>query len=229
MKNVIITGATGGLGVFVTNEFLASGFRVIATVADTEKESGLVAHPNLEQRAVDLSNEQETTEFVASVIEKYKTIDAALLLVGGFAMGSIGSTSGNDLKRMYKLNFETAYYTTRALFGHMVTNGVGRLVFIGARPAISPASGKSMIAYALSKSLLFSLAQYLNEDAKGTNVVTTVVVPSTLDTPLNRANMPNVDWSDWVSPQQLSDILTFICGDSASVLRETVLKVYGNS
>jgi NAD(P)-dependent dehydrogenase (short-subunit alcohol dehydrogenase family) len=89
--------------------------------------------------------------------------------------------------------------------------------------------GKNLIAYGLSKSLLFKLAEYLNEEAKGKNVTATVVVPSTLDTPLNRKNMPEANPGNWVKPDALADVLEFIVSDKSSPLRETVLKVYDNS
>jgi NAD(P)-dependent dehydrogenase (short-subunit alcohol dehydrogenase family) len=99
----------------------------------------------------------------------------------------------------------------------------------GARPAISAAQGKGLIAYALSKSLLFKLAEFLNEDAKGKNVTATVVVPSTLDTPLNRKSMPDVNHEDWVKPSALAELLEFTANNKGSVLRETVLKAYNNA
>jgi NAD(P)-dependent dehydrogenase (short-subunit alcohol dehydrogenase family) len=86
-----------------------------------------------------------------------------------------------------------------------------------------------MIAYGLSKSLLFKLADYLNAEAKGKNVTVTVVAPSTLDTELNRKSMPDADPEKWVKPAALAEILEFVVSDSAMPLRETVLKVYNNS
>jgi len=102
------------------------------------------------------------------------------------------------------------------------------LVYIGARPAIEPAQGKNLVAYGLSKSLLFKLAEYLNEEAKGKNVTATVVAPSTLDTPLNRKTMPDTDPAIWVKPAALAEILEFVVSEKSSVLRESVLKVYNN-
>ncbi|MDB4901792.1 MAG: family NAD(P)-dependent oxidoreductase [Mucilaginibacter sp.] len=229
MNTIIITGAGGSLGTAVTKTFLDEGYNVIATVSNDSAKNNIPPHPRLDVRAVNLTNEAETTAFVKSVIEKYHKIDAALLLVGTFAMGSMEATSGDDLKKMYALNFETAYYAARPLFKHMKDSGKGRIVFVGSRPALNPADGKSMVAYALSKSLLFNLADYMNEETKGTNVVTTVVVPSIIDTPVNRKVIPGADPSRWVKPQQIADIMKFICSDTADVLRETVLKVYDNS
>lgn len=229
MKTVIITGANGNLGSAVTKEFLGKGYKVVATVITEAMKDDFDAHENLEVKVVNLTSEEEANSFVQSTIEKYKTVDAALLLVGGFAMGDITTTKLDDIKKQVSLNFDTAYNVTKPLYAHMMQNNNGRIVFIGARPALNAAQGKNLIAYGLSKSLLFKLAEFLNEDAKGKNVTVTVVAPSTLDTPLNRQSMPDVNPGIWVKPSALAEILGFVVSDKSSVLRETVLKVYNNA
>jgi NAD(P)-dependent dehydrogenase (short-subunit alcohol dehydrogenase family) len=229
MKTVIITGANGNLGSAVTAEFLGKGYRVIATVRKEEDRTELPPHENLQVEVIDLNDESKAAGFVKHAISENTTIDAALLLVGGFAMGDIDKTTMNDIRQQIALNFETAYHITQPLFSHMMQNGKGRLVFIGARPAIEPFFGKNLLAYGLSKSLLFTLAGYLNATAKGKNITATVVAPSTLDTPINRKNMPDTDPETWVKPAVLAEILEFIVSDKSHPLRETVLKVYNNS
>jgi NAD(P)-dependent dehydrogenase (short-subunit alcohol dehydrogenase family) len=229
MKTVIVTGANGNLGNAVTNMFLNKGYTVIATVSKEESKKELPAHDRLFIEAIDLTNEEKTTSFVQNAIATHKKIDAALLLVGGFAMGKIAETSGEMIKKQIALNFETAYYVTRPLLQHMQEQNDGRLVFIGSRPALKPADGKNMVAYALSKSLLFQLADFINAEMRGKNIVATVAVPSTLDTEANRKSMPQANPDHWVKPEAMAEILEFICSDTASVLRETVLKVYNNA
>ena len=229
MKTVIITGANGNLGTAVTKEFLDKNYRVIATVARENAARDLKPHPNLEISVVNLTDEKETASFVENTIQKYTVIDAALLLVGGFAMGGIENTTGDDLRKQIALNFETAFYVTKPLFGHMMHNKKGNIVFISARPALNPAQGKDLIAYGLSKSLLLTLAEYLNEAAKGLNVSISVVVPSTLDTPLNRQSMPDVNPDNLVKPLEIAETLEFLVSDKSSALRETVLKIYNNA
>ncbi len=226
---VLITGANGNLGTAVTNTFLKQGYKVVATVINEEEKKELPQNENLQIEVVNLTNESETASFVQNAIEKYKKVDGALLLVGGFAMGDIRVTKTDEIKKQISLNFDTAYNVARPLFQHMIENNNGRIVFIGARPALQAAAGKDLLAYGLSKSLLFKLAEYLNEEAKGKNVTATVVAPSTLDTPLNRKNMPEVNPDNWVKPEVLADILEFIISNKAFPLRETVLKVYNNS
>ena len=229
MKTVIITGANGNLGSAVTKEFLDKGYQVIATVMADSMIADLGVHDHLDIRVVNLGDASETNDFIRSVIDRYKTVDAALLLVGGFAMGNISATSVNDIDKQIELNFKTAYHVTQPLFQHMIANGNGRLVYIGARPALEASQGKNLLAYGLSKSLLFKLAEYLNEEAKGKNVTATVVAPSTLDTPLNRKTMPDTDPAIWVKPSALAEILEFIVSDKNSPIREPVIKVYNNA
>jgi NAD(P)-dependent dehydrogenase (short-subunit alcohol dehydrogenase family) len=229
MKTVIITGANGNLGSAVTKHFLENGYNVIATVHNEEAKKDLSPQNNLSIEVVNLTEESATENFVYSAIEKHSTIDGALLLVGGFAMGTISNSKLEDIKKQMALNFDTAYNVTRPLFQHMKENGSGRIVFIGSRPALEAKAGKELIAYGLSKSLLFKLAEYINAEAKGKNVTATVVVPSTIDTPLNRKNMPDANPDKWVKPEALANILEFIVSDKSSPLRDTVLKVYNNS
>lgn len=229
MKTVIITGANGNLGMAVTREFLEKGYRVVATVLHESMKADFPAHDSLILSVADLGNEAAAAGFVQSVIEHYGTVAAGLLLVGGFAMGGIDTTSSSIIEQQIALNFTTAYHVARPLFQHMMLQKTGRLIFIGARPAIEPSQGKNLMAYGLSKSMLFTLAEFLNAEAKGTNVTATVVAPSTLDTPLNRKSMPDTDPEIWVKPHALAEILSFIVSEQGVPLRETVLKVYNNA
>lgn len=229
MKTILITGANGNLGTAVTKEFLEKNYRVLVTVSNERARMDFQSHPNLDISVVNLTNENETYAFIQRIIQQYHVIDAGLLLVGGFAMGSLAETSGEDLHKQISLNFETAYYVTRPLFAHMMANKRGSVVFIGARPALKPAQGKDMISYALSKSLLFKLAEFLNEEAREVNVSVSVVVPSTLDTPLNRSSMPNVNPDNWVKTSDVAETLEFLVSDKSKAWKETVLKIYNNA
>ena len=151
------------------------------------------------------------------------------MLVGGFAAGNIGATTGAAIQKMFSLNFETAYFLTRPLLAHMQEKKQGRLLFIGARPALQASQGKDLLAYAITKSLLFKLAEFINESEKGNNITASVIVPSTIDTPVNRQSMPEADPAQWVSPEALAETMEFVVSDKGNTLRETVLKVYNNA
>jgi NAD(P)-dependent dehydrogenase (short-subunit alcohol dehydrogenase family) len=229
MKTVIITGANGGLGTAVTKNFLLKGYKVIATVRKETDKKELPQNENLKVEVMDLTQEEETEQFIKKIIDQHHTIDGALLLVGGFAAGDIAATKSGDIKKQISLNFDTAYHVTRPLFRHMMESNNGKIVFVGARPALQATAGKSLIAYGLSKSLLFKLAEYLNAEAKGKNVTVSVIAPSTIDTEPNRKSMPAADFEKWVKPEALAEVLEFLISAKGTVLRETLLKVYNNA
>ena len=229
MKTIIITGANGNLGIACVKKFLDEGYKVIAVDGSNNHLDFAAGKANYEFTTVNLSNEEETNIFITGLIKKYAKIDGALLLVGGFAAGNMAATTGTDIHKMFSLNFETAYFMARPLLQHMQQNNYGRLIFIGARPAIQAAQGKDLLAYALTKSLLFKLADFINEENKGKNITASVIVPSTIDTALNRKSMPDVNPANWVKPETLADTMEFVISDKGSVLRETVLKVYNNA
>jgi NAD(P)-dependent dehydrogenase (short-subunit alcohol dehydrogenase family) len=178
---------------------------------------------------LDLMDEPGVEGMINVVIKKYSSIDAALLLVGGYAGGTIKDTTISAVKKMIDLNFETAYNVARPVFNHMITKNQGRIIFIGARPAINAADGKKNLAYALSKSLLFKLSEYLNAEAKDKNVVTAVIAPSTMDTPANRKSMPDADFSKWVKTEDVANLMALLVSEKGDALREPVLKMYGGS
>jgi NAD(P)-dependent dehydrogenase (short-subunit alcohol dehydrogenase family) len=227
-KNVVITGGSGGLGKTVVQQFVSEGYQVIATVSPG-KTLGFEIE-GVQTYEADLTDEKNVSTVMEAIIKKYGIIDAAVLLVGGFVMGGIKETDGEALRNMYSLNFETAYYVARPLFLQMLNQpGGGRIVLVGSRPALVASQGKGTLAYSLSKSLLFKLAEYLNAEGSAKNVVTAVVAPSTIDTPVNRKSMPNADFATWVKPEEIAEIMTFISSAKASVLRDPVFKVYGKA
>jgi NAD(P)-dependent dehydrogenase (short-subunit alcohol dehydrogenase family) len=165
-------------------------------------------------------------KFVDETLAKHKTIDAAVLTVGGFAMGKVAETKTSDIAKQYKLNFETAYNVARPVFVQMLKQNSGRIFIIGSKPGFDARNGKGMVAYGLAKSLIFRLAELMNDEAKGKNVVTSVVVPSTIDTQPNRKAMPDANFDNWVKPEAIADVIHWHCTNQAAVLRESILKVY---
>jgi NAD(P)-dependent dehydrogenase (short-subunit alcohol dehydrogenase family) len=227
-KIAIITGANGNMGRAVAQRFLADGYVVEGSDASARLEAS-VPNDVASQHVVDLMNEDAAREFVQSVIDRHQRIDVAVLTVGGFAMGSIAETKTSDITYQYKLNFETAYNVARPIFLQMMEQGEGRLFLVGARPALSAAGSKGLIAYGLAKSLIFRVAELMNDEATGTNASVAVVVPSIIDTPQNRSSMPDADFSEWVTTEQIATVIAFHASEQAGALRESVIKVYGGA
>jgi NAD(P)-dependent dehydrogenase (short-subunit alcohol dehydrogenase family) len=228
-KNAIITGAAGNLGEAAVKKFLALDYNVIATVSPGRK-LGYDTIAPVDIHELDLTDEAAVEKFASRVIQAYGSIHAALFLVGGFASGKIAETDHALISKMHKLNFDTAYFLARPIFVRMCNQpDGGRLIFVGSRPSLIAKQGKNNVAYALAKSLLFKLAEFLNVEGSSSNVVSTVVVPSTIDTPQNRSSNPGANFDDWVKSEAIAEAMAFICSEEGKVLREPVFKVYGNA
>lgn len=224
MKTAIITGFSGNLGNAVADKFLKEGYQVAGTI--TARDQVENTNAQLQTVEVDLMKEEAAAAFVQSVIDKHKQIDVAVLTVGGFAMASIADTATADIEKQIKLNFNTAYNVARPVLEQMKKQGSGRLFLIGSKPGLDMHNSKGMVAYGLAKSLIFRLAELMNDETKGSDVVTAVVVPSTIDTPQNRKAMPDADTTKWVRPEAIADIIYYYCTGEAGILREPVIKVY---
>jgi NAD(P)-dependent dehydrogenase (short-subunit alcohol dehydrogenase family) len=228
-KIAIVTGSSGNLGQEVVRKFIAERYKVIGTVIPNDPVPMDFPADSFEKVIVDLMKEESSATFIQSVIEKYKSIDVAILTVGGFAMGKIADTKAADIYKQFKLNFETAYHVARPVFAQMLTQSSGRIFLVGSKPGLNAKNGKGMVAYGLAKSLIFRLAELMNDEAKGHNVVTSVIVPSTIDTPQNRKSMPDANFTNWVKAEDIADTVYYYCSDAARSLREPVIKVYGNA
>ena len=224
MKTALITGAAGSLGTAVAKRFTSNGYKVIGIVNKISTSS------DFETVQADLTDEAQTEKAVTDILEKYSQIDVLIATAGGFAMGDIKDTKSSDIMAQYKINFETAYHIARPVFNHMKSRGSGRIFLTGSRAGIDTVAGaKSMLAYSLSKSLLARLAEVLNEEAKDLDVVTSLIVPSIIDTPPNRKAMPGADTSKWVTPEAIAEVIYFYGSEAAISLREPIIKVYGKS
>ena len=227
MKSILVTGATGNLGRQVVKAFLATGYKVFGTTIPGELELPEFKHQNFQKVVVDLLSEEDSEKAIASIIATAGNIDVAVLTVGGFAMGHIVDTTTSAINKQYRLNFETAYNVARPVFLRMQKQNGGRIFLIGSRPGLESHSGKGMVAYSLAKSLLFRLAELMNDEGKDQNVVTNIIIPGTIDTPQNRSAMPDADFSKWVTAENISNVILYYCSQDAAVIREPIIKMYG--
>src|SRR5437868_14560670 len=142
MKTAIVTGASGNLGQAVAKKFIEEGYFVIGTVIPNDPVPVNFSADKFEKIVVDLMNEDDSQKFIDAVIAKQGSVDAAILTVGGFAMGKIADTKTSDVAQQYKLNFEIAYNVARPLFVHMLKQNSGRIFIIGSKPGLDARNGK---------------------------------------------------------------------------------------
>jgi len=229
-KNAIVTGAAGNMGTAVVEALLKDGFNVLGTALEGEVCGDHEQHPSFEKYIADVTDENQCQQLVNFASEKMGDIHVAALLVGGFGMSKFEDTSLEDIHHMFKLNFESAFASSRAVYQQMKKQATpGKIVLIGAKPALEKGASAGLTAYALSKSLIFKLAEHINAESGGDKITASVVVPSVLDTPPNREAMPDADFSDWVTPKDVAGVVSFIASDHSITLRDPVFRVYGNS
>jgi len=223
-KVVLITGAKGGLGTFVTNSFLEAGARVFGisrSIADSD-----FPNPNFSAVAAELSGGDRARQVAEAVVKKAGRIDGLVHLVGAFAGGkSVAETDDATLDKMLDLNLRSAFHVIRAVLPTMRAQDSGRIIAIGSKAAVEPAPLAGV--YAASKAALVSLIRTVARENVDRNVSANIVLPGTMDTPANRSAMPEADYSKWVHPSQVAKLLVHLVSDQASQVSGAVIPIYG--
>ena len=208
-KVVLIAGGSGALGQTVVPAFTRAGARVITVdrrAPSAQIESGASIN-------ADVANEADVQRLVKDVVRKAGRIDALINLVGGFATGRVEETDVALWQRMLTMNVTAAFLLSKAVLPHMVTRGTGRIVHVAAWAAVDPFPGAA--AYIVSKSGLLALIKVLALELSGSGVTVNGVLPNTIDTPANRASMPQTDPSTWTKPESIADTLVFLASEEA--------------
>jgi NAD(P)-dependent dehydrogenase (short-subunit alcohol dehydrogenase family) len=124
---------------------------------------------------------------------------------------------------MLTLNFKTTFYFCKHVLKSMVDNNFGRIIAIGAMPAVEVTAGK--LAYSVSKSAVVNLIQTIQEENKERDITANVIIPGTIDTPANRSSMPKADFSKWVKPEDIAEMILFLISDAGKTLRGNVVRM----
>ena len=214
-KRLLITGVTGNLGKAVAAAFARQGYEVTG-LARSVSEEVFSLHAPHKLVSVDLADQAEAEKGMAHLLSHAQSFDVAVLTAGGFRAGTLADTTITELREQIRLNAETAFVVAKPLFQRMLEKGEGRLFFIGSAAGHDAAKGTGSVAYALSKSLLFHLAALLNAMAGSQSVRAYVVVPGIIDTPQNRAAMPDADRKAWLTPDDIAARLVEVCKNPIS-------------
>lgn len=222
--SIIVTGASGNMGAHAVKTLQKAGFHILGTAGGPESAAQL-ARQGVEAISLDLTDEAAVHEYARN-LRQPASLKGAVLTAGGFAPGNLHDTDGTALRKMYSLNFETAFFMVHALLPIFEKNGGGQFILVGARPALKAEEGRNLAAYALSKTLVFKLSEFVNAYGKGKGIRSTVIVPSTIDTPANRKAMPDADFSKWVPLEAISGTIRFLFSEAGQHIREGVVKLY---
>ena len=221
-KVLVVTGARGALGKVVAEIARSRGARVAGI--DYSSSQNAATPDCIEIGGVDLSDAAQAKTAVDAAAKHFGRLDALINIAGGFAFETVGDGDVKTWQRMHALNVLTALNTSRAALPHLAASGAGRIVNIGALGALQASSG--MGPYAASKAGVHRLTEALANEWKG-KVTVNAVLPSIIDTAANRADMPKADFSKWVTPQELAEVILFLASDAASGVTGALIPVGG--
>lgn len=218
---VAITGGHGVLGSAVVAAALEAGLRV----AIIDHARGHAAPDGvLELGGVDLTDAAQAEQAIEAVAERFGRLDALLNIAGGFVWQP-ADAADPAWQRMYALNVLTALNASRSALPYLTASDEGRIVNVGSAAALK--AGAGMGPYAAAKAGVHSLTQAMAEELKGTSVTVNAVLPSIIDTPANRKDMPEADPSHWVAPADLANAILFLASPQARAIRGALVPVTG--
>ena len=218
-KQIVVTGANGALGQALVTQALGKGARLVAVDREfTQKNT------DVEQITVDLTDSDAT--HVA--FNKLGTVDALCNIAGGFSMGpDTHGLDNQEWEHLFAMNVTTMRNVNAAIVPKMLAQGGGRIVNVG---ALSAREGQAqMSAYCAAKSTVMRLTESLSKELRHKGINVNAVLPSIIDTPTNRNDMPDADFSQWVAPADLADVMLFLCSDAAKPIHGALVPVPGLS
>jgi NAD(P)-dependent dehydrogenase (short-subunit alcohol dehydrogenase family) len=228
-RTAIVTGGTGGLGSAVVEAFAADGWRVVVPwIAERELER-LPQSDAVEPVQADLFEPAS----VARVVETANVADGASLravvnLVGGYAAGGrVHETPVEDFEAQFRLNLRPTYLVCQAAIPSLLASGGGTIVCVSSRAAIQPFSGAA--GYIASKAAVTAFVAALSAEYRDDGIRANAIVPSGIDTPGNRAAMPDADHSRWVAPAEIARVILFISSDVSAPTSGAAIPVYGRA
>ena len=229
-KTVLVTGAAGNLGKAVAAAFAGRGARLV--LFDVDEKRLEAAYPGTQDNrlksAVDLLRPEAVEKAVAAARKRYGRIDVVAAIAGGFSMGDpVHKLPSAAWDRMFDLNARTLLNTTAAVVPGMLDQGSGKIVTIGANAARQGLA--QMGAYIAAKSAVIRLTESLSAELRGGGINVNCVMPSIIDTPENRAAMPDADPGNWVAPEKLANVILFLASDEASAVHGAAIPVVGLS
>lgn len=221
-KVIVVTGASGALGKVVADAALTRGAKVAGV--DHAASQVPATADRIELGGVDLTDAVAAKQAIDAAVAHFGKLDALINIAGGFAFETVAEGDPKTWQRMYALNVLTALNASRAAIPHLAASRSARIVNVGAMGALQAGSG--MGAYAASKAGVHRLTEALAVEWKG-KITVNAVLPSTIDTQANRASMPKADFTKWVTPQELADVILFLASDAASAVTGALLPVSG--
>ncbi|MFI7598951.1 SDR family NAD(P)-dependent oxidoreductase [Actinoplanes sp. NPDC049681] len=225
-RSAVVTGGAGGLGGAVVKQLRDAGWRVVAPVRD---EATAKLPDGVTRVAADLTEAEDVASVVAlATSEPSAPLRAVINLVGGFAMGGlVHETPVDDFEAMLRLNLRPTYLVTAAALPHLVAAGGGSVVCVSSRAAVAPFAGAA--GYATAKAAVLAFANAVAVEYRQQGVRANTVLPSVIDTPVNRRQQPGADHGRWVTPEEIAGVIAFLADDASSPTSGASIPVYGRA
>ena len=224
-KTIVVTGAGGVLGAAVARAAAERGAIVaMLDMAEVRSDQGAIGEGHLRLGGVDLSDFAAASRAMEEVRAKTGSLDALFNIAGGFRWQTLEQGDLDAWDFLFKINLKTAATACKAALPHLIASGDGRIVNVGALGAVK--AGAGMGAYTASKAGVAKLTESLAEELKG-RVTVNAVLPSIIDTPANRKDMPDADFSKWVAPADLAAVMLFLAGPEARAVTGALVPVSG--
>jgi NAD(P)-dependent dehydrogenase (short-subunit alcohol dehydrogenase family) len=224
----VVTGAFGALGSAVARGFAAHGYRVALLDMAIDPPAALreeLGEAHLLIGGVDLGGMDAARKAIAAVAMRFGGIDALVNVAGGFRWELLRDGEVETWDELYAINLRTAVVSCKAALPALLERGRGRIINVGAGAAAH--AGAGMGAYAASKSGVQRLTEALAAELRDQGITVNAVLPGTIDTPRNRADMPDADFSRWVAPEAIADVIVFLASDAARAVTGAAVPVSG--
>jgi len=226
---VVVTGAFGVLGRAVADAFAGRGARLALLDVAPQPPATIREHVGVTPLlfgGVDLTDMEATRRVMAATAMRFGVIDVLVNIAGGFQWEKLENGDPETWDQLYAMNLRTAVVCCKAVLPAMLERGAGRIINIGAAAAAAR-TGAGMGAYAASKAGVQRLTESLADEVKDHGITVNAILPGTIDTPRNRADMPDADFSRWVAPQAIADVIVFLATDAARAVTGASIPVLG--
>ena len=239
-KVVMITGGTGALGKVLTKSFLNCNPKAIISTYRSEKEfqelkadldnlldQTTKINTTTEFIQIDITKENELIKIISNIVQKYEQIHILVNVVGGYIGGkSVTKLDEIEWDKMMNINLKSAFLISKNMLPIMISKHYGKIVHISSRTGIKAEGNDS--AYAASKAGLIRLVESMSQEVKESNININCVLPTIIDTKANRLAMPNADYSKWINPEDLSNVILFLCSDYSKIINGSAIPTYGS-
>ena len=234
-KVAVVTGATGALGRVVTKTLLQHGTHVVATFRKQKQQEELHAFVGEQVRKlktveVDVTDENSVHRLMQETMKEHGRIDILLNIVGAYTGGAeVSEIKVSDWDFMMNVNLKSAFLCSKAALSYMIKQNYGKIINVSARSAVEKRYRIKNCAYAVSKAGVLVLTETIAEEAKKYDINVNCILPSTIDTPANRQNMPEADFTKWVKPEDIAKVILFLVSDEAKMTSGAAVPVYGKA